>query len=155
MRLFIGIRPNEAIRSTLVKAQEDLAHLGISGSFLLPENLHMTLAFIGEHPDADSCVSFFIERTSWFRVGLSALHYTTWFSFCYLLCVTYVLYSYIRGGKSGSLRDGENQAGGMGGEAPAGVESIPKDRNENGRIPGCEKQRLFAQLGRPVTTKKP
>lgn len=57
MRLFIGIRPNEAIRSTLVKAQEDLAHLGISGSFLLPGNLHMTLAFIGEHPDADSVLN--------------------------------------------------------------------------------------------------
>ena len=34
------------------------------------------------------------ERTSWLCVGLVALHYTTWFSFCYLLCVTYVLYSY-------------------------------------------------------------
>ena len=54
MRLFIGIRPTEPIRGSLIKAQRDLARLGVSGSFLPPENLHMTLAFIGEHPDAGS-----------------------------------------------------------------------------------------------------
>lgn len=53
MRLFIGISPTEEIRKGLVEAQESLQHHGVTGTYLSPENLHMTLAFIGEYPDVD------------------------------------------------------------------------------------------------------
>ena len=51
MRLFIGISPTEEIRTALVGAQEILAGHGVTGAYLAPENLHMKLAYIGEHPE--------------------------------------------------------------------------------------------------------
>ena len=53
MRLFIAIRLNDEIRKTLVKKQDDLSRHGICGKITPRENLHMTLAFIGEHPDPE------------------------------------------------------------------------------------------------------
>ncbi len=53
MRLFIAISLNDEIRNTLVKTQEYLSCHGIKGSISPQENLHMTLTFIGEHPDPD------------------------------------------------------------------------------------------------------
>ena len=53
MRLFIGINPSDEIRKALVKAQNYLSRHGIAGTYLTPENLHMTLAFIGEYPDEE------------------------------------------------------------------------------------------------------
>ena len=53
MRLFIAIGLNDEIRKTLVKAQDYLSRHGIRGSLTPRENLHMTLTFIGEHPDPD------------------------------------------------------------------------------------------------------
>ena len=51
MRLFVGISPTDEIRRTLVNAQHALSRCGIIGAYLTPENLHMTLTFIGEHPE--------------------------------------------------------------------------------------------------------
>ena len=51
MRLFIGISPTEEIQTALVGAQELLAGHGVTGAYLTPENLHMKLAYIGEHPE--------------------------------------------------------------------------------------------------------
>ena len=53
MRLFIGISPTEAIRKSLVKMQGFLQRHGITGDYASQENLHMTLAFIGEYPEID------------------------------------------------------------------------------------------------------
>jgi len=53
MRLFVGISPSDEIRRSLVKAQHFLSRHGITGVALTPENLHMTLAFIGEYPEID------------------------------------------------------------------------------------------------------
>lgn len=53
MRLFIGISPTDDVRKALVKAQGYLTRHGITGSYLEPENLHLTLAFIGEYPEID------------------------------------------------------------------------------------------------------
>ena len=53
MRLFIAISLNDEIRKTLVKTQDYLSRHGIRGSLTPRENLHMTLTFIGEHPDPD------------------------------------------------------------------------------------------------------
>ena len=51
MRLFIAININEKIRDALVLAQDALYSAGMKGNFTPAENLHLTLAFIGEYPD--------------------------------------------------------------------------------------------------------
>lgn len=47
MRLFVAIQFSPAVRSALLDAVTDLRRQGI-GNFTRPENLHLTLAFIGE-----------------------------------------------------------------------------------------------------------
>ncbi len=51
MRLFAGLRPSDEFRSALSLLQDRLRAAGITGQFLDPSNLHMTLAFIGEWPE--------------------------------------------------------------------------------------------------------
>ena len=51
MRLFVGLRPPEEFRSALAVLQNRLRDAGVTGRYLDPSNLHMTLAFIGEWPD--------------------------------------------------------------------------------------------------------
>ncbi len=51
MRLFIAIRFSEEILDTLLRAQEKLRTAGARGNFSSRENLHLTLAFIGESDD--------------------------------------------------------------------------------------------------------
>ena len=53
MKLFIAISLSDEIRKSLVKTQDFLSRHGIRGSLVPRENLHMTLTFIGEHPDPD------------------------------------------------------------------------------------------------------
>lgn len=48
MRIFIAIRLTEAFKASILDAQEGLKEQGIRGNFTRPENLHLTLAFIGE-----------------------------------------------------------------------------------------------------------
>ena len=48
MRLFIAIHFSEKIKSTLLQGIRDLRGQAARGNFTRPENLHLTLAFIGE-----------------------------------------------------------------------------------------------------------
>lgn len=48
MRIFIAIRFTEAFKSSIQDAQEGLKEYGVRGNYTQPENLHLTLAFIGE-----------------------------------------------------------------------------------------------------------
>ena len=48
MRIFIAIRLTEAFKASIMDAQEELREQGVRGNFTRPENLHLTLAFIGE-----------------------------------------------------------------------------------------------------------
>lgn len=50
-RIFIAIRFDDDIKSILVDIQEGLKRAGIRGNYCSWDNLHMTLAFIGEHCD--------------------------------------------------------------------------------------------------------
>ena len=52
MRLFIAIRLSDAIRDSLIQTQNALYDRGVRGNYTPEENLHLTLAFIGEYPDA-------------------------------------------------------------------------------------------------------
>lgn len=54
MRLFIAIKLNEEIKQELIEAQNRMYESGVSGKFSPEENLHLTLAFIGEYPDPEA-----------------------------------------------------------------------------------------------------
>ena len=50
MRLFVAIRFSPAVRAVLLDAMDALRRQG-QGTFTRPENLHLTLAFLGEVED--------------------------------------------------------------------------------------------------------
>lgn len=50
MRLFLAILLNDSVRHALKDVQKDLLARGAKGRFSRPENLHLTLAFLGELP---------------------------------------------------------------------------------------------------------
>ena len=64
MRLFIAINLSEGMKAALIDAQNEMYDGGVRGGFTTEENMHLTLAFIGEMPDAEpvlealSAVSF-------------------------------------------------------------------------------------------------
>ena len=49
MRLFIAIQFDEKILEALTEFQDDLRVQGVTGNYTKRENLHITLAFIGEY----------------------------------------------------------------------------------------------------------
>ena len=51
MRLFIAVKLSNAMKDALVNAQNAIYDRGVRGSYTQEENLHLTLAFIGEYPD--------------------------------------------------------------------------------------------------------
>jgi len=53
MRLFIAIQLSDAMKDALTSAQEEMYDHGVRGNFTTRENMHLTLAFIGEYPDKD------------------------------------------------------------------------------------------------------
>ncbi len=53
MRLFISIQLDKNLRDALDEFRGSLRLAGVRGSYTRTENLHLTLAFIGEHPDPD------------------------------------------------------------------------------------------------------
>lgn len=54
MRLFIAILLEENILEELTDFQENLRARGVSGNYTSRENLHITLAFIGDYGDPDA-----------------------------------------------------------------------------------------------------
>lgn len=50
-RIFIAIRFNDEFKRKLVEIQDSLNSRGVKGNYSSYGNLHMTLAFIGEHYD--------------------------------------------------------------------------------------------------------
>ena len=51
MRLFIAVNFSDEIKSRLLEVQERLRSQSTRGSFTRPENLHLTLVFLGETPE--------------------------------------------------------------------------------------------------------
>ena len=49
MRVFIALQFEEAFKQALLDVQTALKICGIKGNYTKPENLHLTLAFIGEY----------------------------------------------------------------------------------------------------------
>ncbi len=54
MRLFIAIQLNETMKDALVRMQDGMMDNNVRGNFTKEENLHLTLAFIGDYPDPDA-----------------------------------------------------------------------------------------------------
>ena len=54
MRLFIAIPLDGEVRRAALRLQREMQGRGVKGNFTRPENLHLTLAFIGEYPDPDA-----------------------------------------------------------------------------------------------------
>ena len=54
MRLFISINFDLPMKDALISVQQQLKEHHIRGNYLKPENLHLTLAFIGEYSDPDT-----------------------------------------------------------------------------------------------------
>ncbi len=52
MRLFVAIELSEEIRKSITDAMHALKKQGVAGNFAPKQNLHVTLAFIGEVEDA-------------------------------------------------------------------------------------------------------
>ena len=48
MRLFIAVNFNNDTRSRLATLSDELRALSVRGNFSLPENIHLTLAFLGD-----------------------------------------------------------------------------------------------------------
>ena len=63
MRLFIAIEFNDEIIDSLKGVQADLKECGLRGRFTKEENLHLTLAFIGEYGNPDKVLDA-MERAS-------------------------------------------------------------------------------------------
>ena len=57
MRVFIAIRFTQAFKEPIFEAQDALRDNGVRGNFTLPENLHLTLAFIGETDRVDDIMA--------------------------------------------------------------------------------------------------
>ena len=54
MRLFIAIELSDSVADALVRIQGDMYDRGVRGRFTPEENLHLTLAVIGEYPDPEA-----------------------------------------------------------------------------------------------------
>ncbi len=54
MRLFIAIALSEEMRRALGDVQRQMKARGVVGNYTPAENMHLTLAFIGEYPDPDA-----------------------------------------------------------------------------------------------------
>lgn len=52
MRLFVAVNLSDEMKDALTAAQNELYDRGVRGNYAAEENLHLTLAFIGEYPDA-------------------------------------------------------------------------------------------------------
>ena len=51
MRLFAALPLDEAGIQELVRYRRELERMGVRGNYTRPENLHITLAFLGEQPE--------------------------------------------------------------------------------------------------------
>ena len=54
MRLFVAVQLDKKMKDALCAVQNEMRRRGVEGNYTRPENLHLTLAFIGDYPDPDT-----------------------------------------------------------------------------------------------------
>ena len=54
MRLFVAVQLDKKMKDALRSVQNEMRRRGVEGNYTRPENLHLTLAFIGDYPDPDT-----------------------------------------------------------------------------------------------------
>ena len=74
MRLFVAIQLSDDMRKAIHRVQEMLLRQGVRGNYTPEENLHLTLAFIGEYNDPEVVLDA-IESVSFvpFELSLNGL----------------------------------------------------------------------------------
>ncbi len=72
IRLFVAVQLSEDLRKSIVGTMHDLKQKGVRGSYAPAQNLHLTLAFIGETDQADQ-IKDALSQISFkpFRLSLS------------------------------------------------------------------------------------
>ena len=82
MRLFIAIPIPPHLKTALVRTQSALHTRGVQGNYTPEENLHLTLAFIGEYPDPEpvleTLASLQFHPFPLTLDGLGAFHQVWW-----------------------------------------------------------------------------
>ena len=74
MRLFIAIKLNYEMRDALAGVQQSMRSQGVTGNFTRDENMHLTLAFIGEYPDPEAVAEIMEQiRFEAFAISLSGI----------------------------------------------------------------------------------
>lgn len=61
MRLFVAIQFDDFIMDALIKFQDQLRLEGLQGRYIPKENLHLTLAFIGEYGNPDDVMDAMVS----------------------------------------------------------------------------------------------
>ena len=74
MRLFIAIRLSDGMKKDITATIHDLKRCGVKGSYVPAENLHLTMAFIGETSDTDK-IRKALAAVRWkpFRLSLTEM----------------------------------------------------------------------------------
>ena len=70
MRLFIALQFDDNILDALTGFQDDLKNKGVTGNFTRRENLHITLAFIGDYGNPDKVLDV-LEQVEFDPVEIS------------------------------------------------------------------------------------
>ena len=82
MRLFIAIPLAQHLKTAITRTQVTLRTRGVQGSFTPEDNLHLTLAFIGEYPDPEpvleTLASLQFHPFPLTLDGLGAFHQVWW-----------------------------------------------------------------------------
>lgn len=74
MRLFVAIRLSDELRKDLIGTMHVLKKLGVKGSYVPADNLHVTLAFIGETSEPEKVKEALAAvKVKPFRLSLSEL----------------------------------------------------------------------------------
>ena len=71
MRLFVAVEPSPGFRAALTDVKEKLQEAGVTGKYREDAGLHLTLAFIGEWPDAEEVLETLPAVKEPFSITLS------------------------------------------------------------------------------------
>ncbi|MCR5324507.1 MAG: hypothetical protein K6E85_14720 [Lachnospiraceae bacterium] len=62
MRLFVAIQLSDDMKDAIGSVQEEFKDQGVKGNYTSRENMHLTLAFIGEYGNPDEVLDAFGRR---------------------------------------------------------------------------------------------